>query len=105
MLEVPYSAKFLRISWVAILHKINWLSVSSHSANIACATKMLLEANPRNISASKISRYTVSVSTTIMVDHFLTQAFAPFPIHSEVYDSVCVCVYTATTAQGSIKCK
>ena len=25
-----------------------------------CATKWLLEANPRNISASKISRYTVS---------------------------------------------
>ncbi len=24
-----------------------------------CATKWLLEANPRNISASKISRYTV----------------------------------------------
>ena len=26
-----------------------------------CATKWLLEANPRNISASKISRYTVLI--------------------------------------------
>ena len=29
-----------------------------------CATKWLLEANPRNISASKISRYTVYLSLT-----------------------------------------
>ncbi len=28
-----------------------------------CATKWLLEANPRNISASKISRYTVYIAT------------------------------------------
>ena len=29
-----------------------------------CATKWLLEANPQNISASKISRYTVSTVST-----------------------------------------
>ncbi len=33
-----------------------------------CATKWLLEANPRNISASKISRYTVLSSTRLQDD-------------------------------------
>ncbi len=31
-----------------------------------CATKQLLEANPRNISASKISRYTVIISIMLL---------------------------------------
>ncbi len=32
-----------------------------------CATKWLLEANPRNISALKISRYTVVQSTVYII--------------------------------------
>ncbi len=34
-----------------------------------CATKMLLEANPRNISASKISRYTVYHQCSYLRDY------------------------------------
>ena len=33
-----------------------------------CATKWFLEANPRNISASKISRYTVCTSLQLAIE-------------------------------------
>ncbi len=52
-----------------------------------CATKWLLEANPRNISASKISRYTVYrdrvfVSTEWQVTHsHPCKWYAPHTIH------------------------
>ena len=38
-----------------------------------CATKWLLEANPRNISASKISRYTVVLVVSLLGEYAKTE--------------------------------
>ncbi len=43
----------------AIVQIFKGVASGKQSFREHCATKWLLEANPRNISASKISRYTV----------------------------------------------
>ncbi len=51
---------FIRITCYNVL-RFKGVASGKQSFREHCATKMLLEANPRNISASKISHYTVLV--------------------------------------------